>query len=61
MTEASDRIVAEAMRQARDNAIDAAIEICEMMTGHSAECCVAALRDFKDNMRQVAPVPSKMQ
>lgn len=57
MSEASDRIVAEAMRQSRNIALDAAIEICEMFaaTGHSAACCVKAIRDLKEMM---PPPPS---
>lgn len=45
-----DRIIAEAIRLARDNALDAAIQICEEFakTGDNAACCVRALRDLKD-------------
>lgn len=45
-----NRIIAEAIRLARDDALDAAIQVCEEFakTGHNAECCVRALRDLKD-------------
>ncbi len=61
MSEAANRIMSEAMRQARNNAFDACIELCKEFarTGHDAACCVRALTDLKDSMNDVAPQPSK--
>lgn len=54
MTEAHDiddtmRMIADTMHKSREDAFNAAIELCEALArdGHSAECCVQALRDFK--------------
>jgi hypothetical protein len=53
---ATRRIVNEAMRLSRDNALDAAAEICDeyAKTGHGAECCARAIRLLKD-MLPAAP------
>jgi hypothetical protein len=58
-TSATDRIIAEAMRTSRDNALDAAIELCEEFAaaGHNAACCVRALKDLKAMM----PAPPSAQ
>lgn len=55
VTAVFDRAVCEALRQGRDMALTAAIEVCEEFakSGHSAECCVRALR----NLREALPRP----
>jgi hypothetical protein len=47
-----ERIIAKYIRTARNDALDAAIEICDLFasTGHSAECCAAAIRDLKEKL-----------
>jgi hypothetical protein len=52
MSDAMERIIADAMCKSRDYAFDAAIELCEALAseGHNAECCVTALRKFKERM-----------
>lgn len=45
-----DKVIAQAIRLARDNALDAAIDICEQfaMVGGSPANCVRAIRDLKE-------------
>lgn len=59
LTEEFRRMLLQASRQSRNDTLDAAIEVCEAFarTGHSAECCVQALKDLKSMM----PAPPDQQ